>query len=708
MTAADDLEDDPLGADAVRREDRSQVALEDLRAAFRADEQEPRVRRRRDDPGPGLDDLAVVLVRIVGGAEGDVAVALDRRLRHGLRVFAEGVRAHGVPSLGQHQRLLDHQRPVFRRHVRIEHQVVDFLQAGRVRIAHPARRQRGGLVGHHPDLVHVGRAAEFDQHVELVVGDHLRGVAVGDLRDPAELVHHARDRLLRLVFLALVVRVAIDLEAIAVVVLEQRQGEVGDRVAAQVRGHEADADLAVRSPRRGMCDGPPGDGLLDLAAPDAVLFDQFQPILGRVGARQVGEERGVTAGLGPGAADLREGPQLGHAVVVGDAGHQLVGDLEVGRFHRHARQHVHHDPIAALQVRGLVPVPRAPKAFGEHDVILHVVGGELDGFLEVGVRTRAIIVGDRGPELEVEVCGLGMLLDRFEQKLLGSARLAAAAYRDAAGFDEPQVVRAGRRRARENVISRFGRAQLLRHPDQVQPGVGPAGLQLGRQVEAGLGLLQIAGEPVCTAQGSLQVRVAGRLAHQLGEHVDGLRIAQVVVDVAEVVQDQLVLGVQLRGAAQGRQRLVIAVQAAQRDAADVPEIDVLGMAIDRLGRPGCGALVLFVTDQQGREVAIDVKRRLGIFPETGLDQRHTFFDATGLEGGLRGSESLSRHTRVPCRAVGPPMRRRVSENARKVQRGRNLVRAARGANYGALIRRGSATSARGSRPRAEDRRCWPR
>ena len=55
-------------------------------------------------------------------------------------------------------------------------------------IAQPTRLKRGGPISHNFELVHIGRAAQFEQHVDLIIGDQLRGVAVGNRFVPVELV----------------------------------------------------------------------------------------------------------------------------------------------------------------------------------------------------------------------------------------------------------------------------------------------------------------------------------------------------------------------------------------------------------------------------------------------------------------------------------------------------------------------------------------
>ena len=84
-----------------------------------------------------------------------------------------------------------------------------------------------------------------------------------------------------------------------------------------------------------MFDRPPLYDRLDLAAPDQVLFDEFSAILERLHPRQVGEQSRVSTGLRPGASDFGEAAQLLHVIERGYAHHQLIGDLQIGRRHRH-------------------------------------------------------------------------------------------------------------------------------------------------------------------------------------------------------------------------------------------------------------------------------------------------------------------------------------------------------------------------------------
>jgi hypothetical protein len=189
---------------------------------------------------PQRDRRAIVLMRMVGRAEGDDPRAVLRQARRDRMRVGKRHPPECDPALGQGQRLFDQQVAAGRRGQRVADQIVDGGEPYRVRITQPACLDRRRAPRHHLDLVHVGRAAELDQHVELVVGDHLCRVArVGRGRDAIGRRGLCDQRLRRVDIAALEERVAVELEPLRVGVLEQRQGEVAHRMIAQVGGQEA-------------------------------------------------------------------------------------------------------------------------------------------------------------------------------------------------------------------------------------------------------------------------------------------------------------------------------------------------------------------------------------------------------------------------------------------------------------------------------------
>ena len=89
-------------------------------------------------------------------------------------------------------------------------------------------------------------------------------------------------------------------------ILEQRQGEIAHGVGAQVRRHEAQADLSVRRPRRGLAQGLLGRPGLGQARPDAMLFQKLVAVIQRLDLGQLLQERGVAIGFGPGPPERGE------------------------------------------------------------------------------------------------------------------------------------------------------------------------------------------------------------------------------------------------------------------------------------------------------------------------------------------------------------------------------------------------------------------
>ena len=103
-----------------------------------------------------------------------------------------------------------------------------------MRIPEPARLDRCGTPSHYLQLVHVRRAAELDEKVELVVGDHLSGLPIADFRLPPESVRPRAHKILEPISRrALVKGVGEKLEAL-VHLIKQRQDEVANRVIAKI------------------------------------------------------------------------------------------------------------------------------------------------------------------------------------------------------------------------------------------------------------------------------------------------------------------------------------------------------------------------------------------------------------------------------------------------------------------------------------------
>ena len=316
-----------------------------------------------------------------------------------------------------------------------------------MRIAQPARLPRGGAIGHRLQLVHVRGAAELDQHVEVVLGDLLRGVAGGDVRPPAVGRDLAGDEPLQRVLGPLVERVDEDLEALAINVVEERQGEVADRVLAQVRRHEAQPDLRANRPRRRLGDRPIGGGPLDAPAPDPVLLDELQAILVGVGLGELLQERRMASGLRPAAAQALEVADQRLVVEVADADQDLADHLLVRRSEfLGAGQDGQRELVALLDVRALIAGPGPLEALDQRHRVVELDGVQLDGATQVDVAAIAIEVADRRAELVVQP----RRVRKAGQELLhigfGAPQLTGAADHHAFGFQQLFVVRVGRDR----------------------------------------------------------------------------------------------------------------------------------------------------------------------------------------------------------------------------------------------------------------------
>ncbi len=133
----------------------------------------------------------------------------------------------------------------------------------------------------------MGRAAEFEQDVEAVCGDAPGDVGFRQVGQAAERGDTSGDLALHRVGGGGAERVGVNFETVAIVVLENRQGEVTHRMVAQVGGDEADADArAARGRMRAQ-----RFGLAFVAlTPLAVAVHQGQPVLQGLHAAKLGME----------------------------------------------------------------------------------------------------------------------------------------------------------------------------------------------------------------------------------------------------------------------------------------------------------------------------------------------------------------------------------------------------------------------------------
>jgi hypothetical protein len=112
-------------------------------------------------------------------------------------------------------------------------------------MAEPAAPEPRRVASHDLELVHRRRSARLEQDVEAVGRDALGQLRVRPVRPVAEGGDLALDQVLDGVDRFLVGGIAEHPDLLAVVALEQRQGEAGDRVVAQVRRQEAHAQPAA-------------------------------------------------------------------------------------------------------------------------------------------------------------------------------------------------------------------------------------------------------------------------------------------------------------------------------------------------------------------------------------------------------------------------------------------------------------------------------
>ena len=489
----------------------------------------------------------------------------------------------------------------------------------------------------------MGCGAQLEQHVEIVIGDELGGLAVRDVLVPAETVDPLGDLLLGGVLLALVPGVAEDLEPAAVIVLEEGDGEVGHRMPAQVRGHVAHPDLAAGRARRRVDDGSPGGGGVGQPTPDAVLFDQFQPVLRRADARQVSHQRRVPASIGPGAADLGEGAEGLQPVIVGDADQQLVDDLEVAGGQFGLVQNLHHGAIGGLKIAALVAGPVAPQALGVGDPVIDILWGELDGPAEVFVGPGPVVVGQGATQLEVKPGGVWGDLQHVQHLLLGLAHTPRTAQHGEPGLLKPGVAWASLEPPVQGLEALDGAAGVGVDRGQVQPGVDHVGLHPGGEVEALEGLVEILCEPVGAPQLPLELGVGGRRPDELREDLDGAGVLGVVENISEVLLDGVAAGVQPQGLLEGVHRLGVSLEPAQGDAEDVPELRIPGMSLHRAPSHGLGHGVIAVADQDGAQVAVDPRRGVRVRLQLLGRQALALVAPSGLERGFGFGESIEGH-----------------------------------------------------------------
>ena len=143
--------------------------------------------RRHAGQHPGVD-----LVEVLQAGKPQPRAAGQRRL--GRRVGRAHRRAHAQPGVRQVEHVLAEKTPLVRRHaVRVGDHAVHLGQPLGAEVAEPAQLHRCRFHQQRAQPAVVGEAGQVQQHIEPVVGDALRQLALGQRRHRAP----GADRLLQ-------------------------------------------------------------------------------------------------------------------------------------------------------------------------------------------------------------------------------------------------------------------------------------------------------------------------------------------------------------------------------------------------------------------------------------------------------------------------------------------------------------------------------
>ena len=374
--------------------------------------------------------------------------------------------------------------------------------------------------------------------------------------------------------IALVKRVAVDLEP-RIHVLEERQGEVADRVLAQIRRHESQTNLAVGRPRRWNLDRRLGRLSFGHPGPDAMLFQKLVAILWRLDVGHLFQERRVATAGGPCATSRGEIADPVEVVERADPHQNLEEDLRIPRSAGLSVQGFQGQLEGLFDIGAFVTAAGSFDAFDQRHQVIHLTGIKLIGLAQVDVAAIAIIVGDGAAKLVVQPARIREPRQQFKEIGLGAAKLLSPPKDDGARLQQARMV--GEHGERP-IDQRLGLRQvviLVLDADEIQPRIEVVAFQSDRLAKAGHGGRAFALEPKRATELALVIRISGVRPGELCEHsLAPHSVFQIEQYVSAVVQHAGVVGGEFRGLVQAFQGFAMARQASVNDAQQIEQVDI--------------------------------------------------------------------------------------------------------------------------------------
>ncbi len=561
---------------------------------------------------------------------GVVEAREHHRIRRQAQLGARGQRGDraapivGLVAVRQVQHVLDVRALLaFGNHVRVGDDRVQVGRAQRAREAEVVHLHRRRPAREHAGAAQAEPAVEVHEDVDAAVGDGLRRGGVGEPGDVDDLVERGVQAPAQRAAVVPAVVERDDLEALAVVQLEQLHREDGCGLVAELAAEVADSDLRVREPRagrhqRGLCglrgelvgreqlgaaprgqriggDGRVGEGLDGRAAVG-------QPL------RHLGDER------------LEAAPVAGHRLCV----EALADDVRPGRVQRlHAFERERRLVVALEVEQRVAAIAHDAGDVGrgrEHRV---EIGDGLGRPAQRGQHVAALDAGVQARGIELQAAAEGA-----QRVLVAPQRQQRAA----PALVRRRVLRLQAQR-RVEVGQRLG-GLLQREPRRAaaDDGVRVGGHQRDGALVARKRLV-VAGQ-VLQHAAAVVVGLSDVCAARDHRVVGGQRVGQPagrVQHVAAVVGRLDVVRPQRQRAIERRDRLVVAAQRTQRVAAVVERLQHVGLDRQRALQALQRIVVAAQRMQRVAEVAVRARvvrvDRQGLRDEVGCRLR-----MTGLEG----------------------------------------------------------------------------
>ena len=382
-----------------------------------------------------------------------------------------------------------------------------------------------------------------------------------------------------------------------------------------------------------------------------MLFEQFDAI--RVGPDpgQLFQQGGVPPALGPASPQGAEIADLVQTVEIADPDHDLAEDLGGGLGElRRAVQDGPGELIALLDVGAFVSGPGALQALDQRGDIVQPGRIQRDGLAQQGVAGFAIPLRHHHAQLIGQPGRLAVGRRQVADKGFRARHLPGAAQHHGLAFQQPHVARIGGDRLVDLGFGLLGPVLLTQHPDHVEPGVDGVRLDRHGLTEAHQRRVELVLLDQGAGQLALVFGIAGIQAHQPAEHRLGLHaLAQVQQHIAVVLLPARVFGRHPRRLLQHGQRLAVALQLAQIDAAHVQQVKIAGMAHQRLS----AERLAFVKSPGGVELdgqrAIDLHRPRRVFGHGGDQMPDRLIPPPTAQGRLRRRQPIAHAQSSPRR-----------------------------------------------------------